>query len=164
MAISEGDLAPDFALIEAKGQKVSLADYDGRDVIIFFYPKDDTPGCTKEACAFRDLWREIESLGAVVLGISPDTATSHARFAAKHSLTFPLLADPMKHVIQRYGAWGEKVSYGKKTTGLIRSTVWVDPEGVIHKIWPRVANPAEHPAEVLEALRADREARTHGEA
>jgi peroxiredoxin Q/BCP len=162
MAIAEGEIAPDFGLIEANGQKVSLSDYTGRDVVVYFYPRDETPGCTKEACAFRDLWHDFQSLGAVVIGVSPDTATSHAKFAAKHDLRFPLLADPMKHVLQKYGAWGEKVSYGKKTTGVIRSTVWIDPDGTIRKVWPRVTDAAAHPAEVLDALRADREARTRG--
>ncbi len=156
MAIAEGEVAPDFALVDAKGHQVSLSDFEGKDVILYFYPKDDTPGCTKEACAFRDHWREMQALGAVVLGVSPDTAASHAKFAAKHHLPFPLLADPTKQVIERYGAWGEKVSYGKKTTGVIRSTVWIGPDGTIRKIWPHVAKADEHPGEVLAALRAKR--------
>ncbi len=156
MAITEGELAPDFALIDAKGQKVSLSDFEDKDVILYFYPKDDTPGCTKEACSFRDHWREMQALGIVVLGVSPDSATSHAKFTAKYHLPFPLLADPSKHVIEQYGAWGEKESYGKKTTGVIRSTVWIGADGTIRKIWPRVARAEEHPREVLEALKAER--------
>ncbi len=154
MAIAEGRPAPAFTLIDAKGQRIALADFAGKDVIVYFYPKDDTPGCTKEACGFRDHWRDIQALGAVVLGVSPDSAASHAKFANKFHLPFTLLADPDKSVLTAYGAWGEKVSYGKTTTGVIRSTVWIGPDGKVRKHWPRVAKAEEHPAEVLAALRA----------
>jgi peroxiredoxin Q/BCP len=152
MAIEEGKKAPAFTLPDASGRKVSLADYAGRDVILYFYPRDDTPGCTKEACGFRDLWRDLEKRGAVVLGVSPDGAAAHEKFASKYRLPFTLLSDPDKKVMEKYGAWGEKVMYGKKTTGVIRSTVWIGADGKVRRHWKRVAKAAEHPAEVLAAL------------
>jgi peroxiredoxin Q/BCP len=121
---------------------------------LYFYPKDDTPGCTKEACGFRDDWKEIQKLNAVVVGVSADGGDSHRKFAAKYELPFPLLSDPERKVMQKYGAYGEKILYGKKTVGVIRSTVWIGPDGKVKKHWARVANAAEHPARVLEALRA----------
>jgi peroxiredoxin Q/BCP len=121
--------------------------------VLYFYPKDDTPGCTKEACGFRDAWHDLQALGAVVLGVSPDAAESHARFAEKYRLPFPLLSDPDRSVMQAYGAWGEKTSYGRKTTGVIRSTVWIGPDGRVRRHWPRVTDAEAHPEEVLEALR-----------
>ena len=154
MAIVEGKAAPAFTLIDAQGRKVSLADLKGRDVILYFYPRDDTPGCTKEACGFRDLWGEIEALGAVVIGVSPDDEESHARFAEKYQLPFLLLSDPDRKVMTRYDAFGEKMMYGKKTTGVIRSSVWIGSDGKVKKHWKRVASAEKHPAQVLEALRA----------
>jgi peroxiredoxin Q/BCP len=154
MAIQAGRKAPAFTLTDAKGQKVSLADFAGRDLVLYFYPRDDTPGCTKEACGFRDLWKEIQKAGAVVVGVSPDGGASHEKFRAKYKLPFPLLSDPDKKVMEKYGAWGEKVLYGKKTTGVIRSTVWIGPDGAVRRHWKRVAKAEAHPAEVLEALRA----------
>jgi peroxiredoxin Q/BCP len=154
MPIEEGKAAPDFTLADSKGKKVSLGDLRGKDVIVYFYPRDDTPGCTKEACGFRDLWKEIQGQGAVVLGISPDDGTSHAKFAAKYRLPFPLLSDPDRKVMAKYGAYGEKVMYGKKTKGVIRSSVWIDPAGKVRKHWARVANAEEHPRKVLDALRS----------
>ena len=152
MAIEEGKKAPAFTLEDQDGAKVSLRDFEGRDVIVYFYPRDDTPGCTKEACGFRDLWGEIEATGAAVLGVSPDGAESHRSFIGKHALPFTLLSDPDKKVMTRYGAWGEKKMYGKTVTGVIRSTVWVGPDGKVKKHWRRVARAADHPAKVLEAL------------
>jgi thioredoxin-dependent peroxiredoxin len=152
-AIEEGRKAPAFTLVDARGTKVSLADYAGRDVILYFYPRDDTPGCTKEACGFRDHWKELQKQGVAVLGVSPDGPESHAKFAGKYRLPFPLLCDPDKKVMTRYGAFGEKVLYGKKTQGVIRSTVWIGPDGKVKKHWKRVAKAADHPARVLEALR-----------
>ncbi len=152
MAIEEGKAAPAFTLADANGEKVSLRDYTGKHVIVYFYPKDDTPGCTKEACGFRDHWRDIQKLGAVVLGISPDDGTSHRAFATKYKLPFTLLSDPDRKVMQKYEAFGEKMMYGKKTTGVIRSTVWVGPDGKVRKHWRRVAKAADHPRKVLEAL------------
>jgi thioredoxin-dependent peroxiredoxin len=152
MAIEAGKSAPSFTLKNAAGKAVSLKDFRGQHVIVYFYPKDDTPGCTKEACGFRDGWDEIQRQNAVVIGISPDSGASHTKFTDKYNLPFLLLSDPDKAVMQQYGAFGEKVMYGKKTMGVIRSTVWVGPDGKVKKHWKRVAKAAEHPAEVLKAL------------
>jgi len=152
MAIEEGKAAPAFTLEDTDGNKVSLKDLKGRNVILYFYPKDDTPGCTKEACGFRDLWKEIEAHNAVVLGVSPDDRASHARFVEKYRLPFTLLCDPDKKVMEKYGAWGEKMMYGKKTVGVIRSTVWIGEDGKVRKHWARVPKAEAHPAKVLEAL------------
>ncbi len=154
MSIQEGKPAPAFTLEDASGKKVSLADFAGKNVILYFYPKDDTPGCTKEACGFRDDWKEIQKHNAVVLGVSADGGESHRKFAAKYKLAFPLLSDPDRKVMEKYGAYGEKMMYGKKTVGVIRSTVWIGPDGKVKKHWARVASAEEHPAKVLEALRA----------
>jgi len=153
MAIEEGKAAPLFTLKDAAGKSVSLKSFRGHDVIVYFYPKDDTPGCTKEACGFRDSWEEIQQQNAVVLGISPDSGAAHEKFAAKYSLPFTLLSDPDKSVMQQYGAFGEKVMYGKKTMGVIRSTVWIGPDGKVKRHWKKVAKATEHPAEVLHALK-----------
>lgn len=152
MAIEEGKAAPAFTLPDADGNKVKLADLRGKDVIVYFYPRDDTPGCTKEACGFRDLWRDIERAGAVVIGVSPDDGASHRKFASKYELPFTLLSDPDKKVMTSYGAWGEKTMYGKKTMGVIRSTVWIGPDGKVKKHWKRVAQAADHPQKVFDAL------------
>ena len=154
MPIEEGKAAPAFTLQDAAGNKVALKDLRGRNVIVYFYPRDNTPGCTKEACGFRDLWQDIQKQDAVVLGISPDSAASHQKFATQYQLPFTLLCDPDKKVMAKYGAWGEKMMYGKKTVGVIRSTVWIGPNGKVKKHWKRVAKAADHPAKVLEALRA----------
>ena len=155
MAIEEGKAPPAFTLKDAQGEKVSLRKLKGKDVIIYFYPKDDTPGCTKQACGFRDLWGEIEETGAVVLGVSPDDEASHQKFIAKYDLPFTLLSDPNKTVMEKYGAWGEKTLYGRKTIGVIRSTVWVGSDGKVKKHWRRVTRAADHPAKVLELLQKD---------
>ena len=152
--LEEGKKAPAFTLRDEAGKSVSLGDYAGKDVVVYFYPKDDTPGCTKEACGFRDAWKELQALGVAVLGVSPDGAMSHQRFASKYKLPFPLLSDPAKAVMEKYGAWGEKTMYGKKVIGVIRSTVWIGPDGKVKKHWKRVAKAEAHPEEVLEALRA----------
>ena len=154
MAIQEGKAAPAFTLTDADGKKVSLADFAGRDVILYFYPKDDTPGCTKEACGFRDSWKDIGKRGAVVLGVSPDAGPSNQKFIAKYKLPFPLLSDPDRKVMTTYGAYGDKVLYGKKTKGVIRSTVWIGPDGKVRKHWVRVKDAAAHHEQVLEALHA----------
>ncbi len=154
MAIEEGKAAPAFTLTDAKGGKVSLADFKGKDVVVYFYPKDDTPGCTKEACGFRDHWATLQKRGVVVIGISPDDAASHAKFIDKYSLPFILLSDPDRKVMEKYGAWGEKTMYGKKTTGVIRSTVWIGADGKVRKHWARVAKAETHPEAVLAALTA----------
>jgi peroxiredoxin Q/BCP len=152
--LQEGKAAPPFALQDASGKTVTLDDVAGKDVILYFYPRDDTPGCTKEACGFRDLWKEIGKTGATVLGISADSGESHRKFAAKYKLPFTLLSDPERKTMKAYGAYGEKMMYGKKTMGVIRSTVWIGPDGKVRKHWARVSDAASHPEEVLEALRA----------
>ncbi|MFC1681102.1 peroxiredoxin [Pseudomonadota bacterium] len=157
MTIEEGRAAPAFTLKDPDGNKVSLKDYRGSNVIVYFYPKDDTPGCTKEACSFRDLWGDIRDAGTVVIGISPDDAASHRKFIDKYKLPFVLLSDPDRKVMGKYSAYGEKMMYGKKTMGVIRSTVWVGPDGKVKKHWRRVAKAADHPAKILELLQsADR--------
>jgi peroxiredoxin Q/BCP len=152
MAITEGKMAPDFTLEGSSGRKIALKDLRGRHVIVYFYPKDDTPGCTKEAQGFRDLWKKIQKEGAVVIGISPDGGPSHQKFIKKYKLPFTLLSDPDKKVMKKYGAFGEKTMYGKKTVGVIRSTAWIGPDGRVRKHWRRVAKAADHPAEVLKVL------------
>jgi peroxiredoxin Q/BCP len=154
MSKLEGKPAPDFTLTDQRGKQVSLSDYAGKDVILYFYPRDDTPGCTKEACGFRDSWKQIQKLGAVVLGVSPDSEAAHQKFIAKYSLPFTLLSDPERKVMTRYGAFGEKMMYGKKTKGVIRSTVWVGPDGKVRKHWARVAKAEAHPEQVLQALQS----------
>ena len=154
MAIEEGKAAPAFTLPDADGKKVSLKEFAGKDVILYFYPKDDTPGCTKEACGFRDDWKALQKMGVVVLGVSGDSAASHQKFAAKYKLPFPLLSDPERAVMEKYGAYGEKMMYGKKVTGVIRSTVWIGKDGKVKKHWARIASAEQHPTKVMEALKA----------
>ena len=154
-SIAEGLKAPDFTLQSAEGKPVSLSDFEGRDVVVYFYPKDDTPGCTKEACGFRDLWKDLQKAGVAVLGVSGDAPASHQKFAAKYKLPFTLLSDPDKKVMAKWGAYGEKVNYGKKIMGVIRSTVWIGPDGVVRKHWKRVPDAASHPEKVLAAIRGD---------
>jgi peroxiredoxin Q/BCP len=153
MSIEAGKKAPAFKLVDAKGKTVTLADFAGKDLVLYFYPKDDTPGCTKEACGFRDSWKDIQKLGAVVVGVSPDSGASHEKFVAKYKLPFPLLSDPDKKAMTAYGAFGEKMMYGKKVTGVIRSTVWIGPDGKVKKHWARVAKAEAHPDQVLAALK-----------
>ena len=152
MTIVEGSNAPDFALKNQNGDDVALSDFKGKDVIVYFYPKDDTPGCTKQACGFRDLWADIEKTGAIVLGVSPDDAQSHTQFIDQYRLPFTLLSDPDKTMMSKYGAYGEKMMYGKKTIGIIRSTVWIGADGKVKKHWRKVPNAAAHPAKVLQVL------------
>jgi peroxiredoxin Q/BCP len=151
-AITEGRKAPSLTLPDADGRSVSLADFKGRDVVVYFYPRDDTPGCTKEACGFRDHWKELQKAGVVVLGVSADSGESHKKFAAKYRLPFTLLTDRDRKVMTGWGAYGDKMMYGKKTKGVIRSTVWVGPDGTVRKHWARVADAAKHPAAVLEMV------------
>jgi peroxiredoxin Q/BCP len=155
MPIEEGKAAPLFTLKDQNGNKVALKDHTGKDVIVFFYPKDDTPGCTKEACGFRDQWAAFKKAGVVVLGVSPDGEESHQKFISKYDLPFTLLSDPDKKVMEKYGAWGEKMMYGKKVTGVIRSTVWVGPNGKVKKHWRKVPKAADHPEKVLQAMQND---------
>ena len=154
MAIETGKLAPAFTLKDQDGNKVALKDFRGSRVVVYFYPKDDTPGCTKEACSFRDLHDQTRKLNAVVLGISPDDGDSHRRFIEKFNLPFLLLSDPNKKVMEKYGAWGEKVMYGRKSIGTIRSTVLIDEKGKVIKHWKKVPKAQTHPQKVLEELEA----------
>src|SRR5262245_31849237 len=151
LKLKEGDKAPDFTAITNEGSKVSLSDFQGKNVILYFYPRDDTPGCTKEACAFRDEFAKVQKKGAVVLGVSTDSPKSHAKFVKKYELPFSLLADEEKKIVQAYGVWGPKSFMGMKFTGTHRITFLIGPDGRIKKIWPRV-KPAEHAREVLAAL------------
>jgi peroxiredoxin Q/BCP len=151
-AITEGRKAPSFTLPDADGRSVSLGDFKGQDVVVYFYPRDDTPGCTKEACGFRDHWKELQKAGVVVLGVSADSGESHKKFASKYRLPFTLLTDRDRKVMTAWGAYGDKMMYGKKTKGVIRSTVWVGPDGTVRKHWARVADAAKHPAAVLEMV------------
>ena len=150
----EGKKAPAFTLPDANGKPVALTDLAGKDVVLYFYPKDDTPGCTKEACGFRDHWKTLQKLGVAVFGVSADAAASHQKFTKKYKLPFPLLTDADRKVMTKYGAYGEKMMYGKKVTGVIRSTVWIGPDGKVRKHWARVAKAESHPDDVLAAIRA----------
>ena len=152
--IEEGKKAPDFTLADQDGKSVTLSQFKGKDVIVYYYPKDDTPGCTKEACGFRDFWKDLQKAGVVVLGISPDDGESHRDFIQKYKLPFPLLSDPDRKLMKEWGAYGEKMMYGKKTVGIIRSSVWIGPDGTVKKHWKKVADAAKHPEQVLETLRA----------
>lgn len=136
--VQEGDVAPDFQLQSDSQSTVSLVDFRGKRVILYFYPKDNTPGCTQEACDFRDNMGRLEMHGAQVVGVSPDSAGSHGKFKAKYELPFILLSDPDKKVHMAYGAWGEKNMYGKKVMGVIRSTFLIDEEGIVRRIWRNV--------------------------
>ena len=149
--IEPGEKAPAFTAKDDLGATVKLADLKGKPVVLYFYPKDDTPGCTKEACAFRDAYKQIQKLGAVVLGVSPDDVASHAKFRDKYKLNFRLLADPDHALAEKYGAWREKNMYGKKSMGIQRSTYLIDAAGKVAKVWTRV-KPEEHAEQVLEAL------------
>ena len=149
--IAEGMNAPDFALADADGKVWSLADFAGKKLVLYFYPKDDTPGCTKEACGFRDRYSDFAERGMAVVGISPDSPESHARFRGKYSLPFVLLADPERKVLDSYGAFGEKTMYGRKMMGVIRSTFLIDGAGKVVKVYPRVS-PEGHAEQILAAF------------
>jgi len=149
--VEEGARAPAFTLTADSGQKVRLADQKGSPVVLYFYPKDDTPGCTKEACAFRDAEAKLQKLGAKVFGVSPDDVASHEKFRDKYALNFPLLADPDHKVAERYGAWREKNMYGKKSMGIQRSTFLIGPDGKVAKVWKRVKVEG-HDQKVLDAV------------
>ena len=146
-----GDKAPAFSLPDQDGARVLLSDYAGRKVVVYFYPADDTPGCTKEACQFNDLLADFAALGVDVVGISPDGDEAHRRFRAKYGLGVRLASDPQHATMKRYGAWGEKTLYGRVSVGVIRSTFLVDEEGRVERIWRHVKADG-HAAKVLAAL------------
>ena len=148
-----GDRAPDFSLRDGDGNTVSLAGLRGKKVVLYFYPKDDTPGCTKEACAFRDARDEFEAAGAVVLGVSPDDETSHRKFSAKFGLSFPLLADPDHGAAEAFGVWKERSMYGRTFMGVERSTFVIDGEGVLRHAERKVKVDG-HAEAILEVVRA----------
>jgi len=149
----EGKKAPEFSLEESDGAQHTLKQYAGKTVVIYFYPKDNTPGCTKEACGFRDNYKELTDNGIVVLGVSKDSLTAHSKFITNYTLPFVLLSDPDCSMMQAYEAFGEKVMCGRKTTGTIRSTVIVGPDGIVKKQWAKVAKAEQHPDQVLAYLR-----------
>ena len=151
-ALKVGEPAPDVSLVSDAGETVSLSDFRGKQaVVLYFYPKDDTPGCTKEACSFRDLSADFAEKGAVILGVSPDDTTSHVKFRDKFSLPFPLLSDPGAEVAQRFGIWVEKTNYGRKYMGVERTTVVIGKDGTIKKVFSKVSVDG-HVAEVLAAI------------
>ena len=150
--VEAGEKAPAFTLQADDGSKVKLSDLKGSPVVLYFYPKDDTPGCTREACAFRDRQAELKKLGAKVLGVSPDDVESHEKFRDKFQLNFPLLADPEHAIAEKYGAWREKNMYGKISMGVQRSTFLIDPTGKVAKVWKKVQVDG-HDEEVVEALK-----------
>ena len=150
--VEAGQKAPAFTLQADDGSKVKLSDLQGSPVVLYFYPKDDTPGCTREACAFRDRQAELKQLGAKVLGVSPDDVESHEKFRDKFQLNFPLLADPEHKIADKYGAWREKNMYGKKSMGVQRSTFLIDSAGQVAKVWKKVQVDG-HDDEVVEALK-----------
>jgi peroxiredoxin Q/BCP len=149
--VEEGQMAPDFTLPTDEGTKIKLSGLKGKPVVLYFYPRDDTPGCTREACAFRDQQADLMQRGAVVLGVSTDDVASHVKFRDKYTLNFPLLADTEHKVAEKYGAWREKNMYGKKSMGIQRSTFLIDADGVVRKVWKKVSVDG-HDAEVLAEL------------
>jgi thioredoxin-dependent peroxiredoxin len=151
--VREGDPAPEFTLESDSGEQISLSDFRGKPVVLYFYPKDDTPGCTTQACGIRDAYDEFEQAGAVVLGVSPDGVRSHVEFKEKYELPFALLADPEHDVAERYGVWGEKTYMGRSYLGGSRSTFVIDADGVVAKVMHEV-KPATHAADVLASLGA----------
>jgi peroxiredoxin Q/BCP len=152
--LSEGKKAPQFTLPASTGGKIALKDYKGKShVVLYFYPRDDTSGCTKEACSFRDLRDEFEQAGAAILGVSADDMASHEKFAGKYDLNFPLLSDPDAKVCTKYGVWKEKSMYGKKFMGIERTTFVIDKAGTVRKVYPKV-KVAEHADQVLEFVRS----------
>ena len=149
--IEEDQKAPAFTLTADDGTKVKLGDLKGSPVVLYFYPRDDTPGCTKEACSFRDRNDEITQLGAKMFGVSPDTVESHVKFRDKYALNFPLLADPDHKIAEKYGAWREKNMYGKKSMGIQRSTFLIGPDGKVARLWKKVKVDG-HDQQVINAL------------
>ncbi|HMP89888.1 MAG TPA: peroxiredoxin [Kiritimatiellia bacterium] len=154
MSNLEGKKAPAFELPGSDGKRHRLKDYQGKILVVYFYPKDDTPGCTSEACQFRDDYSQLAKAGAVVLGISKDSVSSHEKFIEKYKLPFVLLSDEDTSVMKAYGAWGNKLMYGKPVTGTIRSTVVINGKGVVIRHWPTVKKAAEHPSDVLDFIKS----------
>jgi peroxiredoxin Q/BCP len=150
--VAEGEAAPDFTLTSDSGESVTLSSLRGKPVVLYFYPKDDTSGCTTQACGIRDAYGEFERAGAVVLGVSPDGVDSHVKFKDKYALPFTLLADPDHAVAEAYGAWGEKSRYGRTYMGIVRSTFVVGADGTVVRAMPNV-KPATHADDVLAVLR-----------
>ena len=150
--IQEGAAAPEFRLTGSDGKEHSLSDYRGKTVVIYFYPRDNTPGCTKEACGFRDQHAALAGLNAVVLGVSKDSLKAHDKFIRDFSLPFTLLSDPELGMMKAYGAYGEKIMYGKPVEGTIRSTVVVSPDGIVLKHWSKVSKAETHPQDVIKFL------------
>jgi len=153
MSVTEGQIAPDFTLPATDGSTVRLSDLRGKKVVLYFYPKDDTPGCTKEACSFRDNLGVLQSMGVVVLGVSPDSVASHQKFAQKYGLPFPLLADEGAQVATTYGVWKEKKQYGRTYMGIERTTFLIDENGIVQRVFPKVKVDG-HVEEVIEAIRS----------
>ena len=151
--VDAGDAAPGFTLADGVGDTIELSGFRGKPVVLYFYPRDNTPGCTLEACDFRDGFADVSEVGVEVLGVSPDSASSHRKFTSKHELPFRLLSDPEHEVADAYGVWGEKTFMGRKSMGIIRSTFLIDAGGTIRKVWRKVRVEG-HAAEVLEAARA----------
>ena len=149
--MKKGDMAPDFTLTDKEGRSVTLSGFRGRKVVLYFYPKDNTPGCTRQACAFAGAFAEFRKRDAVVIGISRDSVESHRKFAEKYNLPFILLSDPEKAVIQAYDVWKEKMNYGKPTMGVVRTTYLIDENGVIEKAFDKV-KAADNPGQMLSAL------------
>ena len=152
--LNVGEKAPEFTLADRNGQPVSLSDFAGKRVVLYFYPRDNTPGCTRQACAFARLYEEFQALNAVVVGISKDSAASHDRFAQKYGLPFVLLSDPELLAIQAYGVWQEKKLYGKTSMGVVRTTYLLDEQGIIQKVMPKV-KPDQNAEEVLAFLKGE---------
>ena len=152
MNVEVGKVAPQFTLLDQDGERWSLKDHRGAPVVLYFYPKDDTPGCTKQACDVREHWAEFTDLGVTVAGISPDDHHSHKAFAARHGLPHTLLADTDRKVAAKYGAWGEKSMYGKKFMGIVRSAFLVDEKGKIEQAWPKVS-PKDTVTNLLKAIK-----------
>lgn len=150
-----GMKAPEFTLPDKDGNMVSLADFAGKKVVLYFYPRDNTPGCTRQACAFAGAYEEFKSINAVVIGISKDSVTSHQKFAEKHGLPFILLSDPERAAIEAYGVWQEKKNYGKVSMGVVRSTFVIDENGVVEKVMPKV-KPDTNAAEIMAYLRGEK--------
>ena len=152
--LNVGEKAPEFTLADRNGQPVRLSDFAGKRVVLYFYPRDNTPGCTRQACAFARLYEEFQALNAVVVGISKDSAASHDRFAQKYGLPFVLLSDPELRAIQAYGVWQEKKLYGKTSMGVVRTTYLLDEQGIIQKVMPKV-KPDQNAGEVLAFLKGE---------